>query len=542
MKFNLISTRMARSVLDRISRQLRNLLLSDNRIAALLFLYTLILFMASPVPQVTDSGYSMLVSQSLIDYGSFKLDNYAIPRTELADRVYGNYLSINNIYQIEVVNDHLYYYFPPGTSVLSVPYVFLMNRFDLSAANEDGTYSPKGEQDIETSLAALLMAALTSIFFYTARLVLPKSWSVIIALAGAFGSQVWSTASRGMWSETWGLLLLGVALWMLLRADTGKGKLRPVLLASLLAWMYFVRPTNSITIFAVSVYVLLFYRRKFLSLAITGLAWMMGFILYSWHNFGRLLPSYYEASRLSFDNFWLALAGNTVSPSRGLLIYVPWILFIAYLLIRYWRYVPHRRLVILSLPVTVAHLLVVSSFGHWWGGYSFGARFMTSMVPWFVLQAVLAVRAWLSRREKKREVSSTLAWRAQAGAGALLLLLSFFINGRGAMSRKTWEWNVRRFNVDSHPEKVWDWHEPQFLAGLVRPEPPKTFPIVSNTNIAFGKPEADGYVWYGWGGGEGKFRWSDGREAALLFGLEHTNDMLLRMKMNAFLVPGQRDS
>src|SRR5919199_1342977 len=137
---------MARRVLSGLHGSLRKCLRSERAIVALLFLSAFLLFFNSHVFQGTDSGYSMLVSQSLIDYGTFKLDNYAIPRAELADHVYGNYLSVRNIYQLEVVNDHLYYYFPPGTSVLSVPYVLLMNLFGTSAANADGSYSPKGEQ------------------------------------------------------------------------------------------------------------------------------------------------------------------------------------------------------------------------------------------------------------------------------------------------------------------------------------------------------------------------------------------------------------
>ena len=168
--------------------------------------------------------------------------------------------------------------------------------------------------------------------------------------------------------------MMGLALWMMLAAEMGRAKLRPVLLATLLAWLYFVRPTNSVTIVAVSVYVFVFHRRKFLSFALIGFLWLASFVFYSLHNFGRILPTYYQASRLSFDNFWLALAGNLVSPSRGLLVCVPWVLFTAYLLVTRWRYVQHKRLVILSLPVIVAHLFVMSSFDHWWGGFSFGAE------------------------------------------------------------------------------------------------------------------------------------------------------------------------
>src|SRR5947209_3488181 len=399
---------------------------ADLLIALLIFAFTFALFLRSPVFQEADSSYSMLVSQSLIDYGTFKLDNYAIPREEPVYGIHGNYFGLKSIYHIEVVGGHLYYYFPPGTSVLSVPYVALANRFGIYPTNPDGTYNPAGEYRIETGLAALLMAALAVVFYFTARLLLPKSWSVVVAMTGALGTQVWSTASRAMWSETWGILLLGLALWMILAAETGRRRLSPELLATFLAWTYFVRPTNAITILAVAVYVLLFYRTLFLRFAVSGAIWLAGFLFYSWHNFGHLLPSYYAANRLSFRYFWMALGANLFSPSRGVLIYLPWLLFVVYLLVSFRRYREHRRLIILSLPVMLAHLFVMSSYDHWWGGYSYGPRFMTSLVPWFVLLAVLAVRAWLRWREENRAVDTRRSFRVQVAAGCVLLVLSIF--------------------------------------------------------------------------------------------------------------------
>jgi hypothetical protein len=46
----------------------------------------------------------------------------------------------------------------------------------------------------------------------------------------------------------------------------------------------------------------------------------------------------------------------------------------------------------------------------------------------------------------------------------LLLALSIGINGRGATSEATAMWNVRPASVDEHPERRWDWRDPQFLA------------------------------------------------------------------------------
>jgi hypothetical protein len=437
---------------------------------ALIFLLTLTIFLVSRIHQVSDSKYSMLVSQSLIERGSFALDHYAIPRQEPLWR--GYYFSNGTDYQLEVAREHLYYHLPPGSPVLSVPFVAVLNLLGVSAAAPDGSYDPVGEVKIEAGLAALLMATLAVIFFYTARLMLPLSWSVVAASGGALGTQVYSTASRALWSDTWGVLLLGAVVFLLLRNETGKRPLNPVLLASLLSWMYFVRPTFSVHILAVSVYLLVYHRRFFLPYALTGAAWLTGFVIYSWAHFGQFSPNYYLASRLQFDSFWVALAGHLVSPSRGLFVYVPSLFFVAFMLARYRRRLAHARLVWLALAVIVGHLLVISSFNHWWGGHSFGPRFTTGLVPWFVLLGVLGANAMLKWREEKGEGGRAWGWGAQVACGALLLLTSAFINTRGATSHATWLWNMRPAEIDQHPERLWDWRQPQFLAGMLPEVPP----------------------------------------------------------------------
>jgi hypothetical protein len=53
--------------------------------------------------------------------------------------------------------------------------------------------------------------------------------------------------------------------------------------------------------------------------------------------------------------------------------------------------------------------------------------------------------------------------------GALLLVASISINAFGAADRDTALWNIRPQNIDLHPERNWDWREPQFLALLQPP-------------------------------------------------------------------------
>jgi hypothetical protein len=497
----------------------------DLLIGGAIFFVTLIVFWLSPVHQVTDSRYSMLLSQSLLKYHSFALDHYSISASEVQQHG-----------QLKLINNHLYYNYPPGASVLSLPFVAIMNAFHTTAVNPDGTYKPKGEVKMQATIAALLMAVLAGIFFFTCRLILPRGWSALIALGAAFGTQIWSTASRSLWSHTWQITLLGIVIWMLVAQETGKRKLKPAMLATLLSWMYFARPTSAISIVAITVYLLLFYRRFLVSYAAVGAAWLVLFVAYSEHHFGRGLPDYFQLP-LQFRNAPAALAGVLVSPSRGLLVYVPVVLFVIYLLIRYWRWIVHRRLAWLAVSVILAHIAICSGFTIWWGGGCYGARLMTELVPWFVLLVIEGLGGRLKYRVDHRAPLSAGNWQLPLICGGVLLGLSIFINARGALSQETWRWENWRWNAvpaQRDNQALWQWRYPQFLAGLIKPPLPGEFPLLDR-RIDLSSEDAAKYLWYGWSGPESQSRWTDGPEAALIFRLSEVRETVLEMKAGPFL-------
>ncbi|HEX8181135.1 MAG TPA: hypothetical protein VF525_16430 [Pyrinomonadaceae bacterium] len=434
----------------------------DLLTALLIFASTALIFLASHVHQMADSRYSILLSQSLLRQHSFTLDSYRWPPQTPRPQV--GYNSYGDFYQLETVGAHIYYFFPPGSSLLSLPYVALLNACGVSAANADGTYNQRGEVLIQVSLAALLMAGLAAIFFCTSRLLLSWRWSVAVALGGALGTQVWSTASRALWSDTWGIFLLGLVVWQLLADERRAARLRPMLLATTLAWLYFVRPTYAIPILAVTIYLCLYRRALLLPYALAGAAWAALLAGYSLYHFGQPLPHYYSARRLHFGAFPVAFAGNLVSPARGLLVYVPALIFVGYLLLRYARTLPCQRLAVMAGCVVAAHLVIVAGFDPWWGGHSYGPRYTTGLVPWFVLLAMIGLKGMQNRQAQLRAAGAQVDGRALIVCGAVLLALSVLINARGALAHATWRWNVQPVNVDEHPERVWDWRDPQFLA------------------------------------------------------------------------------
>ncbi len=503
----------------------------DVIIASAIFVSTFLIFWFSPVHQVTDSNYSMLLSDCLLRQRTFALDSCGMSRLE--PKPLANYITNGGIYQLEIARGRVYYFFPVGSSVLSVPYVALARVFGVSPRNPDGSFDVKGEMKIELSLAAILMASLSCLFFIISRMVLPLGWSVVIALSGSLGTQIWSTASRGLWSHTWSALLAGIVVYLLVAQETGTDKPHPILLATLLAWMYFVRPTNSVVIIAVTVFVSLCYRHLLPKFLLTGALWLAAFLYYSWHNFGQLFPNYYRADRLLFDIFPVAFQGNLISPSRGLLVFVPVLLFVCFLLVRYWRYRPLPRLAWLALTVVIATLIVISGFAHWWGGASFGPRFSTDAVPWFVLLGAIGIKGMLNWRGQHE--ASGFGWALQLICGALLLAASIFINARGALALETWRWNPG--DVSQVGNKLWDWRQPQFLAGLVTPPLDHDYaPIPVGMQIDFTKPEqSTKYLWYGWSGAEPDFRWTEGREATLVFALDQSEDLTLKMRILPFI-------
>jgi len=88
-----------------------NLILQE-RAALLLFSFCAIFYSSAPVIQKSDSNYSMMVSQSLIDYGTIRLDGYNIERSKSFSKP--GILKSGYPYQIEVSGEKLFYYFHHG--------------------------------------------------------------------------------------------------------------------------------------------------------------------------------------------------------------------------------------------------------------------------------------------------------------------------------------------------------------------------------------------------------------------------------------------
>src|SRR5262245_66696098 len=79
------------------------------------FLIILIVYVKSQVVSAADTIWSLYVSTSILKEGDTDLDEYAVLMTP-------------NDYRIETTGNHIYSIFPIGSSLLAVPFIFVIEK------------------------------------------------------------------------------------------------------------------------------------------------------------------------------------------------------------------------------------------------------------------------------------------------------------------------------------------------------------------------------------------------------------------------------
>jgi hypothetical protein len=343
---------------------------------------------------------------------------------------------------------------------LSIPFVAAMELIGVSPTTPDGQYNFAGEVTLEKLLAALLMASLVVVFFRAALLMLDWRWSALVAIGAGVGTSVWSTASRGMWAHTWEIMLGGLVVYILLEDAVRSTSIRPMLLATLVAWMFWVRPSGALPVVIVGAYVLYRRPRDFTRFALAGVVWLIAFVAYSIRIFGTIVPYYYVSNDPHGLGicFGQGLYGVLFGPARGIFVYSPVLLVVFAIVARYWRSVPDRALAVVAMATFAAITLASAAHPEWWGGLCYGARLLCDAIPWLVLLTILALAAIPADSRTLRNPMLQI--------GAVMLLLSIVLNGYGAFSMETLAWSLKQRPIRA---SMLDWSRPPFLADWVDP-------------------------------------------------------------------------
>ena len=366
----------------------------------LLFLGVYFFSGLSPVHTSFDSRWSVFIAMSLWNHADTNLDEYpaALGTEEYALECVDGAGHVRT--HVPVCDGHWYNSYPIGGPVLESPLVIaevgilraarpLLVHF--RSANPEISGFLHADFDaahglMEEEAASFLVAAAAVMMYFIGLRFLPSRRAVWLALLFALATSAYSVASRALWQHTPSMLLLTIIIYMLLRAEE-----QPALAAWVglpVALAYTVRPTDSLFVLIFTAYVAARHRAYLIRYLLAAAPVALALIAYNESVYHTILSPYYQTPLDGFlprnwSRLGVGLAGNLISPSRGLFIYTPVFLFAIWSMLRRKWFAPIAPwLAVLAL----AHWLAVSSYvANWWAGQSYGPRFFTDVTPVFVL-------------------------------------------------------------------------------------------------------------------------------------------------------------
>lgn len=412
-----------------------------------------------------DSRWYVPGAYSLIYEGDLTLDEYP------------EMLEEHEYYWVDRVGEHWYTRFPIGMSLLSAPFVLVLDQaatllfYVLPGLEQriiETSVKPLDEVTvltmywrIELVIACFFMAVAGLLMFRIGREYLSPSRALIVTFWFLYCTSVWSTGSRALGQHCGSILMITLALWGLVLAKRSPRLIQFVALP--LAFSYVIRPTNSLPIIAFTLYVVIAHRQYLLRYFGWALMVAVPFFIYNWAVYGSILSPYYlpqqqlgEASPYEVD-YLNGMMGLLFSPARGLFVYSPLFLFS---FVGAWMGYRSTKdaLYLIFAGLFVVYWLLLMTFGDWWGGHSYGPRYFSDLSPLFIYLMIPVLKV---------DFRPWTRWRIALASGLVIVsVVSFGMHFQGATELACWEWNRFPKDVNVSPARLWDWKDAPFLRGV----------------------------------------------------------------------------
>jgi hypothetical protein len=310
--------------------------------------------------------------------------------------------------------------------------------------------------------AELLVAASVAMVFLTA-LALTTTWrALLLAAAYGFGTCVWSISAQQLWQQTPELFFLSLGVLCLVRGSNVWIRGAAAGLAFSLAAA--CRPTAAIVAVAAVVYLIYTHRRAAIVFVLSGLPIAAALLAYNTYYFGSPLDFGQLAAGVQVAKFktgvadvwqtpiWVGAGGLLLSPSRGMLVYSPFLAAAfagSYLAWKDARYVALRWM---SVAVPLLWIPAFTWFD-WWGGWTYGYRPIVDSAPLLAVLCLPALERAFASTVWRTVLASAVAW------SALVQVLGVYYYSAA-------EWNARRIepggalaNIDlpQYRSRLWSW-------------------------------------------------------------------------------------
>jgi hypothetical protein len=407
-----------------------------------------------------DTHPAMLTAISLVTRGDPNLDEFA--RSGYVWKGTGPTGRLAGFYTRR--GGHIYSRYPAGMVTFALP-VAALSRLVGGQLDE-----PRTPLRLEKITAALVGAFGVGLFFLIALHLAPPAPALVATAMLAIASGQFSSVGQALWQHggviVWSLLVLLVEF----RTQGRPSRVGTLVQGFACGMLPACRLSAATFLVPFGLWVFARSRRRALAIAgvaaLTCLPWALGYWAIYGSPFG---PSTNQMGKEVWSSAigW-PLMGVLLSPARGMVLYQPWVA------LALLAFLPApgrgRRLVAPDLGcgeepkgwtgfcavVIILQVGLIAAWSMWWGGWCWGSRLVSEVLPLLALLAVRPIAA-LGRSVPGRRLVLTLTL-----AGFLMQVPFVYL---GAI-----RWNELA-DVDHHPEALWSWSRAPFLLPIVGEAP-----------------------------------------------------------------------
>jgi hypothetical protein len=302
------------------------------------------------------------------------------------------------------VNGHYISNYPVGAALVALP-VYLLSALGSVPAAGSFTVS------LEKLAAAMIVAASAGVLYALLRRLVDGQWALMITAVYALGSSSFSVSSQALWQHGASQVALTCALYCLVRARSEPAWAG--MSGFPLALAVIVRPIDAVLVAPLALCLVVRHPRAVLP---AGLLALVPFGFQLWYNvtyfgnaFRTQVPLPFASGALWTTPLLEGLGGLLFSPGRGLIVYSPVFLFSAVGLAAAWRAGGDALLRAVGVGVVLSLLLYAKWFA-WWGGGTYGPRYLADLCPGLSLALYPLRPALGANRALKIAFIVTMAW------------------------------------------------------------------------------------------------------------------------------------
>jgi hypothetical protein len=358
--------------------------------------------------QSEDTLPTMFLPISIIKEKTLNLDSfYSMLLTKYPHPDDKNYIRGLTPFYLKKVDNHYVSAFPIITALVSIPVYFLPLKLGMPVTWENII--------ILSKISSVLIVSLSGVFLYILlkRHFLPdEKKASLLTYIYLFGTVNYAMISQSMWQHGTLMLFSILGLYFILEF-LKESKFKP--LNAFLGGLFYglailSRPTAALAFGFVLILMLLKIGNiknyiKANIFVFTGIA--LNVLFFLWYNNKYYLGIQNQGYSSQIFSSWLSpfplsFLGVWLSPSKGILVYSPIFIFSFigfYLAMR--KGLKENYQYLIYFLIVLLHTLIISFWKHWYGGYSFGYRMSSDIIPYLILLMVPFLNSIFYEKYKK---------------------------------------------------------------------------------------------------------------------------------------------